>query len=48
MLELKGKYTTAKIYAEKVEEGVISQVKELLNHPMFKDERIRVMADTHA
>ena len=48
MLELKGKYTTAKIYAEKVEEGVISQVKELLNHPMFKDEHIRVMADTHA
>ena len=48
MVELKGKYTTAKIFAETVEQEVISQVYDLLNHPMFEGEKVRVMADTHA
>jgi len=48
MLELQGKYTDAKIHAETVEQEVISQVYDLLNHPMFKDETVRIMADTHA
>lgn len=31
MLELTGKYTTAKIFAETIEEGVYQQVYDIIN-----------------
>lgn len=47
MIELNGKYTNAIIYADTIEEGVISQVLNVLNHPIFKDCPVRIMPDCH-
>ena len=35
MIELVGKYTTAKIFAETIEEGVYSQVYDIINCRAF-------------
>lgn len=48
MIELKGKYNTAKVYTDKLETEVISQVIELCNQEFCKDARIAIMPDTHA
>lgn len=48
MLELKGKFTDALVYAETVEEECISQIYDLINHPAFKDSKVRIMPDCHA
>lgn len=37
MLELKGKYNTAKIFTDNVDNETISQVIELLNQDYIKD-----------
>lgn len=47
MIELKGKYNEAKIFAETVDQQVIDQVQRLLNHEFVKDSQIRIMPDTH-
>lgn len=47
MIELTGKYTNTTIHTETIEEGVISQVQQVLNHPIFKDCKIRIMPDVH-
>lgn len=47
MIELQGKYTSAIIYANTVEDGLIPQVLNVLNHPIFKDCKIRIMPDCH-
>lgn len=47
MFEIEGKYTSAKIFAEKDEEGVIEQTSQICNHPIFKDCKVRVMPDCH-
>ena len=48
MLELEGKYTSAKIFADTIENGVVEQVKSVLDHPIFKDCQIRIMPDCHS
>jgi RNA-splicing ligase RtcB len=47
MLEVKGKYCTAKIFADTIEDGVIQQVKDIVNCPAFKDQLVRCMPDVH-
>ena len=47
MFKIEGKYTSAKIFAETIEDGVIEQTTEICNHPIFKDCKIRVMPDCH-
>lgn len=47
MIELKGKYTNAVIYADTIEEGVVAQIQRVLNHPIFKDCKVRIMPDVH-
>lgn len=44
---LEGKYTSAKIFAKTIEEGVIKQTLMLCNHPIFEDAPIRIMPDCH-
>ena len=44
-MEIEGKYTSAKIFAKTVEDSVIEQVKDVVNHPIFKDCKIRIMPD---
>jgi RNA-splicing ligase RtcB/predicted DNA-binding transcriptional regulator YafY len=48
MIEIKGKYNTAKVYTDKLEPEVISQVIELCNQEFCKDSKIAIMPDTHA
>lgn len=48
MLELKGKYNTAKVFTDIVDETAVKQIITLLNQPMVQCERIRIMPDVHA
>jgi RNA-splicing ligase RtcB len=48
MIEIKGKYNSAKVYTDKLEPEVISQVIELCNQDFCKDSKIAIMPDTHA
>lgn len=48
MIEIKGKYNTAIVYNDTVDENAISQIIELLNSPMAEHSKIRIMPDVHA
>ncbi|MDP4224748.1 MAG: RtcB family protein [Bacteroidota bacterium] len=48
MIELRGKYNTAKVFTNNVEQEAISQIIELCNQEFVKDSQIRIMPDTHA
>lgn len=48
MIILNGKYNTAKIFTDKVDDAAISQIITLCNQPMAKDSIIRIMPDVHA
>lgn len=48
MIELKGKYNTARVYTDNLEPEVVSQVIELCNQDFCKDSKIAIMPDTHA
>ena len=48
MLELQGKYASAKIFTDVVDQESISQVYNLLNQPYVQNSRIRMMPDIHA
>ncbi len=47
MQEIQGKYTSAKIYANEIFDGVIRQTLNICNHPIFKDCKICIMPDCH-
>lgn len=47
MFEIKGKYTTAIMMIEQVEDTALKQVFSLVNHPAFTN-KIAMMADIHA
>jgi len=47
MIELVGKYTTAKIFAETIEEGVYSQVYDIINCRAFEGQKVVCMPDVH-
>ena len=42
-----GKYNTALIFTEEVEEGAVNQIRRLCNFEPFKDSKIRIMSDVH-
>lgn len=48
MIELSGKFNTAKIFTDVVDQASISQVIELLNQEFVTGSRIRLMPDIHA
>lgn len=48
MIELKGKYNTAKVFTNNVEQRAISQIIDLCNQEFSKGSKIRIMPDTHA
>lgn len=47
MLEVKGKYNTAKVFTDNVEIEAIDQLKELCNQPFVEGCKVRIMPDTH-
>lgn len=48
MIEIKGKYNTAKCFVNEIEESARKQIQELCDKEIFKDNKIRVMPDVHA
>lgn len=48
MIEIKGKYNTAKVFTDNVEEGAMAQILELCNQEFVSGSSIRIMPDTHA
>lgn len=48
MIELQGKYVTAKVFTDVVDNESISQVISLLNQPYTDGSRVRMMPDIHA
>lgn len=48
MIELKGKYNTAKVFTDIIDQTAVSQIIGLLNQPMSEGETIRIMPDVHA
>ena len=47
-MELKGKYNTAQVYTDVIEQEAISQIIQLLNQGSMKESKIRIMPDCHA
>lgn len=48
MIELKGKYNTAKIFTDNAEKSAITQIEHLLNQEFMMGSKIRIMPDAHA
>jgi RNA-splicing ligase RtcB len=48
MLEIKGKYNTAKVFTDNLEEKAAAQILELCSQEFVKESQIRIMPDTHA
>ena len=48
MIELQGKYATAKVFTDVVDNESISQVINLLNQPYIEGSKVRMMPDIHA
>lgn len=48
MIEIKGKYETAKIFTDDIEQEAISQIYNLMNQPFAKGTHARFMPDVHA
>ena len=48
MKEVNGRYNSAKVFTDVVEDSAIAQVKELCDQEFVRNERIRIMPDAHA
>lgn len=48
MLELQGKYTTAKVFTDLIDQPSISQIIEVCSQPMCEGTQVRIMPDVHA
>lgn len=48
MMEINGKYNSAKVFTDVVEDSAIAQVKELCDQEFVRNEKIRIMPDAHA
>ena len=45
MKEIKGKYNTAKVFTDEIEETAASQIQELMDQEFVKGSSVRVMPD---
>jgi tRNA-splicing ligase RtcB len=48
MIEIRGKYNTAKVFTDNVESQAMEQIRELCDQEYVKDSIIRIMPDCHA
>lgn len=48
MKEIKGKYNTAKVFTDDIEETAASQIQELMDQEFVKGSKVRIMPDCHA
>lgn len=47
MIEIKGKFNTAKVFTDILEEGAVAQIQELCDQEFTINSRIRIMPDVH-
>jgi len=47
VMEIRGKETVAKIFTNNIEYRALNQIKDMCNHPVFRDIPIRIMPDVH-
>ncbi|MGI6730799.1 MAG: RtcB family protein [Anaerovoracaceae bacterium] len=48
MIEIKGEFSTAKVFTDNIEEGAAAQIRQLCDMEYTKDSKIRIMPDVHA
>lgn len=48
MIQIKGKYNTATIFIDNIDDVTKDQIQNMVNHPAFAKTRISIMPDTHA
>ena len=48
MIEIRGKYTAAKVFCDELEETARQQIQTLCDQPFVSDSKIRIMPDVHA
>ena len=48
MVELRGKYNTAKVFTDNAEPGAVQQIEHLLNQEFISGSKVRIMPDVHA
>ena len=48
MIELKGKYNSAKVFTDNCDAATLAQIANLLNQPCVEGSQIRIMPDCHA
>jgi len=48
MLKIQGKYNSALLMTDYLDEATISQLYSMMNNPAFKGEPFKIMADAHA
>lgn len=48
MIELHGKYNTAKVFTDNAEQSAVAQIQHILDQPFSAGSKIRVMPDVHA
>ena len=46
-MKITGKYTDCDIFAKTLEEGIYSQIYDIINSEAFKDKKVCVMPDGH-
>lgn len=48
MFEIKGKYNTAKVFTDLIEDTAVEQLRTLMDQEFVKDSTVRIMPDVHA
>ena len=48
MIEIKGKYNSAKLFTDTAEQSAAAQIEHLLDQPFMAGSKVRVMPDAHA
>ena len=48
MMEITGKYNTAKVFTDNCEDVCVEQIRDLLDQEPFRDSKVRIMPDCHA
>lgn len=48
MIKIAGKYNTAKVFTDVLEDSCLEQIKALLDLEAFSDASVRIMPDCHA
>ncbi|MDA7027482.1 RtcB family protein [Bacillus sp. CLL-7-23] len=48
MIELRGKYNSAKVFTDNLDQKAMGQIIELCNQSFVEGSQIRIMPDTHA